>query len=199
MDIDDLGWDDPEPREQPKWVEQSVTAKFELTLDTVLGTREDGPYTVGDAIIDAAARQLANEAKHQAATGHGYYRRVHEKVESALDEKAAELIDQLWEREVTKSDRFGKATGEPLSLEAWAAERIEKWLNAPQGDGYGRTPTSRVQQAVEKVLDRRLSKELEQAIDGAKMQALAAVTEVAEKHLTAALRETIATAAQKGR
>lgn len=199
MDIDDQGWDEPEPREQPKWAEQSVTAEFELTLDTILGAREDGPYTVGDAIIDAAARQIADEAKQREQSGYGYSRRVHEKVEAQLNAKAGELVDSLWQRQVTESDRFGTKSGEPQSLEAWAADRIEQWMSA-RGDSYGsRSAQTRLEQAIEKVLDRQLSKQIEQAIDGAKMQALAAVTEVAEKHLTAALRETIATAAQKGR
>lgn len=181
--------DDRIPKSRLEWAEQTVTAEFHLTLDTILGSRDDQPYTVGDVIINVAAEKLAGQAKSDAS--YSFSNRVYEKVESRLDAKADELVEQMWERQVTKTDRFGRSSGEPTSLEAWAADRIETWLN--DRTDYGRGP-SRLSKAIESVLDRKLAKQLDDAIAGAKEQALSAVTKVAEEHLSKALRDSIAAA-----
>jgi len=179
---------------------QKVEATFELTLDTVVGHRyegydEDGdpigsaPLTLLDVVVDRVAEVLATQAvKHEGR--YGYRSQVQDKVGQMLDEKAEALVADLWQKQVTETDRFGGGHGEPKSLEAWAAARIEEWLRQ-SADSYGRGQT-RLQKAIEAVLDRKLSKQIDEAIAGARDQALTAVTKVAEEHLTKALRDSIA-------
>lgn len=191
-DWDDLigdGLEDTPPK-QIQWLEQAVTAQFELTLDTILASRNGQPWTVGDAIIDRAAELLVQQAGEKTINGYSYYSQVHDAVGERLDGKADDLVAELWQKQVTQTDRFGGGTGEPVSLEAWAADRIEKWLR--QGADSYNNRVNRLEKAIEGVLDRKLSKQLDEAIAGARDQALAAVTKVAEEHLTKALRVSIA-------
>ena len=77
------------------------------------------------------------------------------------------------------------------TLDEYIGERVKEWLNQATGDSYSRNRKSRLEQALGKLLDRELTKALDDTMADARRKALDAVAGVAQDKLADALRQSI--------
>ena len=77
------------------------------------------------------------------------------------------------------------------TLDEYIGERVKEWLNQATGDSYSRNRKSRLEQALGKLLDRELTKALDDTMADARRKALDAVAGVAQDKLAEALRQSI--------
>ena len=186
-----------------------ITLTAEIPLDanldnrTTIGYDSDGdpiypsgPVTVADAVIGAAAESLAAGLMREFSNRQGGYRggvsdlydqKLRERVEAAIDAKVEEQFHaMLGGRPATA---FSEA--EPAqTLEEYIGERVQKWLNQAT-DSYSRDRKSRLDQALTKLLDRELTRALDDTMADARRKALDAVAGVAQEKLAEALRQSI--------
>ena len=156
-----------------------------------------GPVTVADAVIAAAAESLAAGLMREFSDRQGGYRggvsdlydeKLKERVEAAIDAKVEEhLRAMLGGRPETA---FSEAVP-AKTLEEYIGERVQTWLNQATGDSYSRERKSRLEQALTKLLDRELTKALDDTMADARRKALDAVAGVAQEKLAEALRQSI--------
>jgi hypothetical protein len=156
-----------------------------------------GPVTVADAVIAAAAESLAAGLMREFSSRQGGYRggvsdlydkKLKERVESIVDAKVEEqFAAMLGGRPATA---FSEAVP-AKTLDEYIGERVRKWLNEATGDSYSRDRKSRLEQALTKLLDRELTKALDDTMADARRKALDAVAGVAQDKLAEALRQSI--------
>ncbi len=187
-----------------------ITLTAEIPLDanldnrTTIGYDSDGdpiypsgPVTVADAVIDAAAESLAAGLMREFSNRQGGYRsgvsdlydeKLKERVESIIDAKVEEhFAAMLGGRPATA---FSEAVP-AKTLDEYIGERVQTWLNQATGDNYSRERKSRLEQALAKLLDRELTKALDDTMADARRKALDAVAGVAQEKLAEALRQSI--------
>ena len=187
-----------------------ITLTAEIPLDanldnrTTIGYDSDGdpiypsgPVTVADAVIGAAAESLAAGLMREFSNRQGGYRsgvsdlydeKLKERVESIIDAKVEEqFAAMLGGRPATA---FSEAVP-AKTLDEYVGERVQTWLNQATGDSYSRDRKSRLEQALTKLLDRELTKALDDTKAGARRKALDAVAGVAQDKLAEALRQSI--------
>ena len=187
-----------------------ITLTAEIPLDanldnrTTIGYDSDGdpiypsgPVTVADAVIAAAAAHLAAGLMREFSNRQGGYRsgvsdlydeKLKERVESIIDAKVEEqFAAMLGGRSATA---FSEAVP-AKTLDEYVGERVQTWLNQATGDNYSRDRKSRLEQALTKLLDRELTKALDDTMADARRKALDAVAGVAQDKLAEALRQSI--------
>ena len=187
-----------------------ITLTAEIPLDanldnrTTIGYDSDGdpiypsgPVTVADAVIAAAAESLAAGLMREFSNRQGGYRsgvsdlydeKLKERVESIIDAKVEEqFAAMLGGRPATA---FSEAVP-AKTLDEYVGERVQTWLNQATGDSYSRDRKSRLEQALTKLLDRELTKALDDTMADARRKALDAVAGVAQDKLAEALRQSI--------
>ena len=187
-----------------------ITLTAEIPLDTNLDNRAiigydsdgdpiypSGPVTVADAVIAAAAESLAAGLMREFSNRQGGYRsgvsdlydeKLKERVESIIDAKVEEqFAAMLGGRPATA---FSEAVP-AKTLDEYIGERVQAWLNQATGDSYSRDRKSRLEQALGKLLDRELTKALDDTMADARRKALDAVAGVAQDKLAEALRQSI--------
>ena len=187
-----------------------ITLTAEIPLDanldnrTTIGYDSDGdpiypsgPVTVGGAVIAAAAESLAAGLMREFSNRQGGYRsgvsdlydeKLKERVESIIDAKVEEqFAAMLGGRPATA---FSEAVP-AKTLDEYVGERVQTWLNQATGDSYSRDRKSRLEQALTKLLDRELTKALDDTMADARRKALDAVAGVAQDKLAEALRQSI--------
>ena len=114
--------------------------------------------------------------------------KLKERVESIIDAKVEEqFAAMLGGRPATA---FSEAVP-AKTLEEYIGERVQAWLNQATGDSYSRDRKSRLEQALGKLLDRELTKALDDTMADARRKALDAVAGVAQDKLAEALRQSI--------
>lgn len=187
-----------------------ITLTAEIPLDanldnrTTIGYDSDGdpiypsgPVTVADAVIAAATESLAAGLMREFSNRQGGYRsgvsdlydeKLKERVESIIDAKVEEqFAAMLGGRPATA---FSEAVP-AKTLDEYVGERVQTWLNQATGDSYSRDRKSRLEQALTKLLDRELTKALDDTMADARRKALDAVAGVAQDKLAEALRQSI--------
>ena len=187
-----------------------ITLTAEIPLDANLDNRTpigydsdgdpiypSGPVTVADAVIGAAAKSLAAGLMREFSNRQGGYRsgvsdlydeKLKERVESIIDAKVEEqFAAMLGGRPATV---FSEAVP-AKTLDEYVGERVQTWLNQATGDSYSRDRKSRLEQALTKLLDRELTKALDDTMADARRKALDAVAGVAQDKLAEALRQSI--------
>ena len=187
-----------------------ITLTAEIPLDANLDNRTpigydsdgdpiypSGPVTVADAVIGAAAESLAAGLMREFSNRQGGYRsgvsdlydeKLKERVESIIDAKVEEqFAAMLGGRPATA---FSEAVP-AKTLDEYVGERVQTWLNQATGDSYSRDRKSRLEQALTKLLDRELTKALDDTMADARRKALDAVAGVAQDKLAEALRQSI--------
>ena len=187
-----------------------ITLTAEIPLDANLDNRTpigydsdgdpiypSGPVTVADAVIGAAAESLAAGLMREFSNRQGGYRsgvsdlydeKLKERVESIIDAKVEEqFAAMLGGRPATA---FSEAVP-AKTLDEYVGERVQTWLNQATGDSYSRDRKSRLEQALTKLLDRELTKALDDTMADARRKALDAVAGVAQDKLADALRQSI--------
>ena len=187
-----------------------ITLTAEIPLDANLDNRTpigydsdgdpiypSGPVTVADAVIGAAAESLAAGLMREFSNRQGGYRsgvsdlydeKLKERVESIIDAKVEEqFAAMLGGRPATA---FSEAVP-AKTLDEYVGERVQTWLNQATGDNYSRDRKSRLEQALTKLLDRELTKALDDTMADARRKALDAVAGVAQDKLAEALRQSI--------
>ena len=188
----------------------NITLTAEIPLDATLDNRTtigydsdgdpiypSGPVTVADAVIGAAAESLAAGLMREFSSRQGGYRsgvsdlydeKLKERVESIIDAKVEEqFAAMLGGRPATA---FSEAVP-AKTLDEYVGERVQTWLNQATGDNYSRDRKSRLEQALTKLLDRELTKALDDTMADARRKALDAVAGVAQDKLAEALRQSI--------
>ena len=188
----------------------NITLTAEIPLDATLDNRTtigydsdgdpiypSGPVTVADAVIGAAAESLAAGLMREFSNRQGGYRsgvsdlydeKLKERVESIIDAKVEEqFAAMLGGRPATA---FSEAVP-AKTLDEYVGERVQTWLNQATGDSYSRERKSRLEQALTKLLDRELTKALDDTMADARRKALDAVAGVAQDKLAEALRQSI--------
>lgn len=186
----------------------TITAEIPLNANldnrTTIGYDSDGdpiypsgPVTVADAVIDAAAENLAAGLMREFSNRQGGYRSG---VSDLYDEKLKERVESIIDAKV--EEQFAaKLGGRPATayseaipaktMDEYIGERVKEWLNQATGDSYSRDRKSRLEQALGKLLDRELAKALDDTMADARRKALDAVAGVAQDKLADALRQSI--------
>ena len=187
-----------------------ITLTAEIPLDanldnrTTIGYDSDGdpiytsgPVTVVDAVIAAAAESLAAGLMREFSNRQGGYRSG---VSDLYDEKLKERVESIIDAKVEEHFR-AMLGGRPATafseavpaktLDEYVGERVQTWLNQATGDSYSRDRKSRLEQALTKLLDRELTKALDDTMADARRKALDAVAGVAQDKLAEALRQSI--------
>lgn len=186
----------------------TITAEIPLAANldnrTTIGYDSDGdpiypsgPVTVAGAVIAAAAENLAAGLMREFSNRQGGYRsgvsdlydaKLKERVESIIDAKVEEqFAAMLGGRPATAYSEAVPAK----TLDEYIGERVQAWLNQATGDSYSRDRKSRLEQALGKLLDRELTKALDDTMADARRKALDAVAGVAQDKLADALRQSI--------
>ena len=186
----------------------TITAEIPLNANldnrTTIGYDSDGdpiypsgPVTVADAVIDAAAENLAAGLMREFSKRQGGYRSgVSDLYEEKLKERVESIIDAKVEEQFATmlGGRPATAYSEAVpakTLDEYIGERVKEWLNQATGDSYSRNRKSRLEQALGKLLDRELTKALDDTMADARRKALDAVAGVAQDKLAEALRQSI--------
>ena len=109
-------------------------------------------------------------------------------MEAAIDAKVEEQFRAM----LGGRPKTAFSEAEPAqTLEEYIGERVKTWLNQATGDNYSRDRKSRLEQALTKLLDRELTKALDDTMADARRKALDAVAGVAQDKLAEALRQSI--------
>lgn len=186
-----------------------LTIHFDLPLDTNLpatyqqvgeGDYISSPATVLDAVLDRAARIVADDVLRHIGFHRSYDAGIstlyHSLVEPRVDALLAERVDAALQQSLRPERKVGEPDADPIPLEAWIAQKIDKYLKeADSKSGYGPRP-SRLDKAIEQCLGSDTQRALDAAMKDAKAQALAAFSQVAEQKLGEALRQSIAAVAR---
>ena len=186
-----------------------LTIHFDLPLDTNLPATyqhvgEDdyisGPATVLDAVLDRAARIVADDVLRRIGFHRSYDAGIsklyHSLVEPRVDALLTERVDAALQQSLRPERKVGEPDTDPIPLSAWIAQKIDKYLKeAGSGSGYGSRP-SRLDKAIEEFVGRDTQHALDVTMKDAKTQALAAFSQVAEQKLGEALRQSIAAVAR---
>lgn len=188
-----------------------ITITAEIPLDASLDRRtivsygDDGDpiystesTTVAEAVI-AAAAAILQSALLQEFSSQGYYSggvsRLYEDklrghVEAIIDARVDEQLQAVLAGSPTSPWDEGRPA---ISLAEYIDKKVTEWLSsAAKRDSYGRGAASRLDEAVEKVIDRELTKAIDAAMADARKRALDAITKVAQDQMADALRQSIA-------
>lgn len=152
-----------------------------LVLQTMLGSGYADPETgdeipggpVAGAIIGQAARQLAGELRDD----------VRAAVLDQIKASVQQVVQATLEEGVRKTDTWGQAKGEPVTVAALIRQETESWLTKPvPGDSYGRQTI--MQKLVADAVNAAWTREVKGAVEAGKQQVLAAVKEKAADVVT---------------
>lgn len=188
---------------------KDIKITAEIPLDAVIsggtGYDEDGepyghPTTVGDEVLERATHVLADKLVKQATENRYdssplqdlYDQKMKAFVETKIDEQIEKQLRQMVAG--SPATAFTQAV-EPMTLEEFIAGKVDKWLNSAATNTGFRDSKTRLEQALESMVDRQMKAAIDGAIADAQKKALAAVTQVAQQKLSDALSESLATAA----
>jgi hypothetical protein len=187
-------------------INEQIKVDLELSLDTVVGeqhrrqvgedTWDSEPMTLLDAIINVAADRVVArvDAAARERYDYGYSSILAHKIEPEIDARVSAMVDGLMEKAIQQTDGFGRSKGEPRPLEEIVLDRAEKWLNGQaQGEYYGSSNKkgTRLERALESLLDRQLTAALDKVMATARAEALAKLAPVAEAAVHSAVREAL--------
>lgn len=179
---------DPQPQPEPP----AINVQFNLTPFTVIGEQRvydrDGDIMniAPETLADRVATIVADRVYQQGKDGDGWYDR--EVVQNAVDRIIEARVIDVLDKRFTPTNRFGDPTGTPTSLGEIIDARLDAWFNeaTPGRSDYQRGPTH-MQQAIDKFLDGKFTKAVDDAMTVAKKQAIAVVHQSATKVFTDAI------------
>jgi hypothetical protein len=173
--------------------QEPITVQFTITPETVIGTHyrqisEDDyatePETLADRVASLVAEKVYREAK-----GSWYSR---SDIDDAVDKIIAARVVDVLDKQVTPTDAYGNAKGEPTTLAEMIDKRVDTWLKAAhKQDSYGRPQTTNLQAIIDAAVSRAITADVNEAIKAAKAEATRQVQAAA----SAVFSETIARAA----
>lgn len=160
--------------------EGPITVTMAIDLSTVVGQHyvqrgEDDygtePETLGDRVAAVVAEKVYQAGKREDAwpsTSQLYAEAINRAVEERV---AAEM-----NRSVTPTDSYGSPKGAPTTLGEIIDQRIATWLKQPAGDSWnGRGSESNLQKLINAAVGSALTRDVNGAIESAKVQVTAAV------------------------
>ncbi len=156
----------------------------DLTLDTVVGLDNDGiPITLADAVVDEAARQLAQSSDY-----HGVQHRIREvKTEVIRELVSGEIVAALSEP-IQKTTEWGDPVGPPTTLREQIAKAAQEAVKPSGRNDY--QPTA-LEQFIRSEVDSALVKELRAAVEDEKAKVVAAIRAKAADLIAQAVKEGI--------
>lgn len=163
--------------------------KLEIELDYLEGTFEE-------AVAAAAARQLlhyyvADEAGDSRRVPTDLERRIRDEVLAKIEEEARaaapDVVRELLEQGVRRTNTWGDPSGELVSLKTVIAEEVRKELTVSSGH---RADTA-LSKLLKEEVERELKGELKGAVEEAKAVVVRAVGKEAREALEGALRKSM--------
>jgi hypothetical protein len=163
-----------------------VTVTFALNLDTIVGesycqVSEDdyahAPVTLGDAVIERTARMLLDRIVGRSAgdDNRAAYRTVVDHARQIIEARVAAAVDpviddMLRNGTVQRTDSYGAPQGPPVAIRDLVIEHATAACTRTTQAGHGRRSgsTTVLDQAVEDVTTRVLTKEFADAVADAK-------------------------------
>lgn len=160
---------------------EPITVTMNIDLTTEVGTHytqvgEDDyrnePETLGDRVAHLLAEKVYQQAKSSLAdTWPATNHRYGDAIDKAIEERvAAELA-----RPVTPTDGYGHPKGEPTTLGEVIDQRIAQWLSQRTGDSFSNNRTTNLQKLINDAVGAALTRDINGAIDAAKLEVTAAV------------------------
>lgn len=178
--------------------------KYVITNEDGDGHFEQAPRTIEEAIVIAAANQLAS-----GLTGDYVKGLVGAEVAGIIREHTSTRVREFTEaalaEPIQKTDQLGRPMGDPVSVFEVATAEIQKLVTDRRYDEKGNLPRSgystdakltMVEAIVARTVTGHLTKELTEAVDAAKAQAVDAVKDEATNVVSTVLAERFAAIGQ---
>lgn len=174
-----------------------------VTWDTVIGARHTGydpdtgpevePFALGDAVVEALARQLRDEVQRSMRSDLAdVLRDVRDEVRTAAREEAGVMVRDALAGEITPTNVWGEKKGETKTLRDLIREDVQAFLAEPlvARDGFGpdRTRKGGFRELVQAEVQEALRKELRETIQAARTQVAQVVRDNAAQLLGDAVK-----------
>lgn len=151
-----------------------------------LGSDEDGPHygpvSLYDAIVNAAAQRLVKASEKQIRED--ISEKVDEQIGALLDARLGGMIDEALNGEITVTDEWG-GTRSQGTLREQIVKYAQSQLTVSSRNSYNRDTA--LDNAIKEHVGYSLSKELAEAVAGAKKKLLAELTKQTSEALSKAI------------
>lgn len=123
------------------------------------------PTVLGDAIIEAAARQLVEKLATDKDRWRSWQTTVHERMLAAIDARIEPILDEAFTRPIPRTNAFGErvGSGNDTTLTELVVSEAHAMLRRTNNRGHDQTP-----------LDKALAQASRAAVEGELAEAIAA-------------------------
>lgn len=162
----------------------------DLTLDTVVGAEYDGALTLGDMIVERAARNLTKDSEYGEVAS-----ALRKRIGAIRDEEIRALVRaelaEAMQAPVTATNQWGEPTGQPTTLRALVVEAATKFFTEKRSrDTYGREPKmTDAERVIGELIKAELTKELAAVFAAEKAKVVSAVQAKAGELLAQAVKD----------
>lgn len=145
-------------------VEQRMKFNIEIDMAT-LGFEQD--EDTGELVPTAdLIGRVAEVIAQQHVSRYKIEEIVAREVRQIASDQASAIVAEVLSGAIHRTDAYGNRRGETTTVRAMVMEEVEKWMRLPGRDGYNTTPT--MGDALKKMVDELLHKELKPTVDAAK-------------------------------
>lgn len=150
-----------------------LTVTFNIGLDTPIGeTGEDTyrstPVTVIDAVIDRAAKVVADEAARTLHLSKELRARALQRVDTIVDTAVIPLVGEVLAGEVRRTNTYGEPVGPPATLRELVIEAARKQMTPGKNPGMSSQSRTSLDEAIASTVKAVVAKELADEIAAAK-------------------------------
>lgn len=158
----------------------------------------EGPITVEDLIIEAAARVMFEQAWRDATTCQAIARKVDDMIDATIAAKVVGVVDDLLTTPRQPTNNFGQPKGDPITLAEQIEESVQKALIRRtqirrSGSVTDVQEMTVVERAVANEVERTVGREVKAAVGAERDAIVAKVAAGAAQVLTAGLTKALDT------